>query len=384
MEKTRIKKILVIGYSTRYIACSGKRAGYDILAIDHFDDIDLLLCAEFFLLKGIGPEDIPSDRELQEYIDDMKIDFDAIILGSLFERSKLDGLILNNENELMKKATDKAWVSDKLLKLGVLQPKSYSFKDISSCIDCDEDGKDIFPLIAKPKFGAGGFENLFIRKKDDILPDNSFMFQEYVYGKPVSVSLISTKDEAIAISINEQIIGKSWLGQKFPFGYCGNLTPFIPSRKEFSEKLRKISENLILELGLIGSNGVDFIVTDDEVYVIEVNPRFQSSLDTVELSTGINVFDAHVRAFEGDLGDFQKRREPKRFASKAIVYAERDFVLKKDLNKEGIADISPVGRKIPEDDPIATAIGVGKSRDEAIFSTLEKVKFIKDGARGSM
>lgn len=382
-----IEKVLVIGYSTRYIVCSGKRAGYKMYAIDHFDDLDLLGCADFFLLFGKQPLDIPSEKEIIDYIGDLKIEFDAIILGALFERMKLDKLrdfILNNEFKVMKKATNKAWVSKQLDRLDIPHPKTYTLDNMG------------YPSIAKPKFGAGGAENFLIKNESDLPPDPSFkdsyLFQEYIFGKPASVSLISTKDEVVPIAINEQIIGKKWLGQTFPFAYCGNITPFIPSRTEIAEVMCEIAKDLILELGLVGSNGVDFIVTDDEVFVIEVNPRFQSSLDTVELSTGINIFDAHVRAFDsdsgglGDLGglvDKLGKTGPKKFASKAIVYANQEFVLKKDLNKIGIADITPVGRAIFADDPVATAIGVGKSRAKAICSTMENVFFIKRAIRGS-
>ena len=366
----KIKKVLVIGYSTRYIACSGKRAGYDMYSIDHFDDIDLRRCSDVFLLG----ENIPSEKEIQDYIDDLKIEFDAIILGSGVERAKLSGLILNNKNEVMWHVTDKSWLSDKLKRLNILHPKTYkSISDISN--------NTRFPLIAKPIFGAGGIENFLITNEGELPKKDSYIFQEYISGIPASVSLISSKYEAVAIAVNEQLIGKRWLGQKCPFGYCGNITPF---KTKFEKTMCEIAKNLILELGLIGSNGVDFIVTDDEVYVIEINPRFQSTLDTVELSCGINIFDAHVRAFEGDLGDLVDKKEPKRFSSKAILYAENEFVLKKDLDKNGIVDISPIGRVIPEGDPIATAIGVGGSRGEAIFSTLEKVLFIKNASSGSM
>ena len=382
MAERNIKKVLVIGYSTRYIVCSGKRAGYKMYAIDHFDDLDLLQCADFFLLCGESPLDIPSEREMQDYIDELKIEFDAIILGSLFERMKLDrffGLVLNNGYEVMKKATNKAWVSEQLYRLDIPHPKTYMLDDIS------------YPSIAKPKFGAGGAENFLIKNECDLPADkslkDSYLFQEYISGKPVSISLISTKDEAVPIAINEQIIGKKWLGQTFPFAYCGNITPFIPTRTELAELMSEIARDLVLELGLIGSNGVDFIVTDDDVFVIEVNPRFQSSLDTVELSTGINLFDAHVRAFEGDLGNLTERGsskiKPKRFASKAIVYAEKEFVLKKDLFKSSIADITPIGRTIPSGDPVATAIGVGENRAKAICSTMENVFFIKRTVRDS-
>jgi len=43
------------------------------------------------------------------------------------------------------------------------------------------------------------------------------------------------------------------------------------------------------------------MLTDKGVQVIEVNPRFQGSIDTIELSTGLSIFDAHIKSFDGEL-----------------------------------------------------------------------------------
>ena len=72
------------------------------------------------------------------------------------------------------------------------------------------------------------------------------------------------------------------------------------------------------------------------------------------------------------------KKEPNRFSSKAIVYTENEFVLKKDLDRSGIVNISPIGRVIPEGGPIATAIGVGGSGGGAIWSTLKNVFLLKN------
>ena len=40
-EVTLLENILVLGYSSRNIACSAKRAGYNVYAIDAFCDMDL-------------------------------------------------------------------------------------------------------------------------------------------------------------------------------------------------------------------------------------------------------------------------------------------------------------------------------------------------------
>jgi predicted ATP-grasp superfamily ATP-dependent carboligase len=134
-----------------------------------------------------------------------------------------------------------------------------------------------------------------------------------------------------------------------------------------------------MKLELIGSNGVDFVVTDDELFVIEVNPRFQGSLDTVELSTGLNLVDAHVKGVKRDL--LTERVEAKRYAAKAIVFAKQEGVVMRNLDRDGIVDIPEKGRIVKCGEPIATGIGIGDSRAEAFAEAMEKVVRIKAGVR---
>lgn len=347
-------RVLIVGYSIRYIAASAKRAGYEVHCIDYFEDIDLKRCAEVYPLG-----DIATEKELQSYIDGLGVEFDAIILGSGFERFRLRGNVLNNNSKIMEEVTNKRLLAGKLSKLGIRHPMTYSLSDPQ------------YPAIAKPLFGAGGIDIYPVNCEDDLPEDDSFLLQEFITGIPVSVSIISTGDDATAIAVNEQIIGEKKFSQMLPFGYCGSITPFLTN---YSDEVCKVAEELVLDLGLIGTNGVDFILTKDGPYVIEVNPRFQATLDTIELATEMNIFDAHIKAFDGKM---PQKKKVKRYAAKTIVFTDEEFELRSDLDREGILDISPVGRVIPMGDPVATAIGVGENRTEALHSMMENVFFIQ-------
>jgi hypothetical protein len=348
-----VQKILVIGYSTRYIVCSGRRAGYEIYSIDHFCDMDLQKSAKTVLRLPMS-----IDR-INACIKGWGID--ATILASGFERIKVDGVVLNNDMRTMEKVTNKLWLAERLEELGIPHPRTYT-----------EDEYEIrYPLVAKPIFGGGGEGSFLVKTQRDLPEDDSFLLQAFIVGKPASVSLISTKEEALAVAVNEQLIGERWLGQRNRFGYCGNITPFLTTQ---DRKMCKIAEDLVLDLGLIGSNGVDFVLTPDGPVVMEVNPRFQGSLDTIELSTGYNVFHAHMMAFEDDL---IVPESPKRFGVKAIVFADEDLLMKRKLDREGIADIPQTGRRIQRGNPIATAFGASIGRNDAIRVVMENVRYIR-------
>lgn len=64
-----------------------------------------------------------------------------------------------------------------------------------------------------------------------------------------------------------------------------------------------MATKVVDHLSLVGSNGVDFINQNGELYVIEVNPRVQGTWECAELSLNLNMAQAiwkHVR------GNFRK------------------------------------------------------------------------------
>jgi len=105
--------------------------------------------------------------------------------------------------------------------------------------------------------------------------------------------------------------------------------------------------------------------------VIEVNARFQGTLDTVECVSEISVFDAHVKAFSGELPEIDPDSESGTgFAGKAIVFTDHDLVIdeaiSKRLAREPVRDIPEVGCKIPAGDPVTTIFCTGRTRAQVL------------------
>ncbi|WMW22645.1 ATP-grasp domain-containing protein [Methanolobus mangrovi] len=379
-----MKNILVIGFSTRNIVCSGKRAGYNMYSIDAFCDYDLLQCSAGAKKLDIG-ETFDVDNicleELAGIIESFNVAFDAIIPGSGFETIGLERLpyrVLGNEPELMKEVSDKYRFSTLLKRLNIAHPKTVLLSEID---------KLQLPAMVKPACSGGGIFNTKVENEDDLkaLHEKSrntnipacksiMIAQEYIDGTPASVSVISTKEKAIAIAVNEQLIGIPWL-TKTPFAYCGNITPYVTP---YASEMKKISEELILELGLVGSNGVDFIISENGPVVIEVNARFQGSLDSVEMATGINLLDAHMKAFEGNINIAEISEI--QYAGRAIVYAGREMMVNEAVQKKllemNVCDIPNVGQVINPEEPVISVLCSGKGREGILAGIEESVIFI--------
>lgn len=348
-------KVLVIGKSTRNIVCSAKRARHTVFALDQYGDIDMLRCADkSHIVKEV------QDSEIYELAASFG-EVDAVILGPGFEKLEFKN-ILNNSLQTIDEVGNKLKISKQFKSMGIPHPKTAPL---------DRTSRLEYPLMVKPITGGGGTFNTIIKNEaelDSFLKRSDameFLAQEFVNGMPCSASLIANRNDAVVLALNEQMIGLPWL-TKIPFAYCGNITPF---HSGFDNEMTEYAEKIARKFGLVGSNGVDFIMTEDGPVVIEVNARFQGTLDTVELATGINIFNAHVQSFEGILP------EPVAascFAARSIVFADHDFVidgktstlLEKCMNNGRAADVPPPGIVLAPDDPITTLIETGNTRDD--------------------
>ena len=110
------------------------------------------------------------------------------------------------------------------------------------------------------------------------------------------------------------------------YGYCGNIAPYRETTNTTNMNFKEVAEEVVRDLKLIGSNGVDMIVKNDDVYVIEVNPRLQGTFEVTEAALGINMAEAHIMACDGDLIEVPR---PKKFAVKMIVFSKHRCLCRK-------------------------------------------------------
>jgi predicted ATP-grasp superfamily ATP-dependent carboligase len=119
-----------------------------------------------------------------------------------------------------------------------------------------------------------------------------FIVQEFIEGERVSVSLLSTGKKALAVSLNKQnmvIAGPDKLSS-----YEGGIVPIEhPRRHDAFAVAEKVVE---LFPGLRGYDGVDLILTENAVFVVDVNPRLTTSFVGLHKIANFNVAEALVNS----------------------------------------------------------------------------------------
>ena len=163
-------------------------------------------------------------------------------------------------------------------------------KDIPVLDNSDKDVVKENKLIAKPRFGVDCDNIKIIASKKDIddLEEiygigSRFIVQPYIEGDVCSVCLISDGREALPISLNKQIVeidenGGEYLGGHVPYEH--------PLKDKIFMYAKKACEYVP---GLKGFVGIDFIIEDDYIYLLEINSRFTTSYVGLEKIININI-----------------------------------------------------------------------------------------------
>lgn len=223
--------------------------------------------------------------------------------------------------------------------------------------------KGSYPAMLKPARGSGGWRNAVVRSDEDVaewcdtFPDEPYILQEIVTGTPASVCCVADGKDARAIAVNRQIMRGE--GQ-YRYGFCGSVTPF---NHPLAGEMVRYAETAAAASGCRGIMGVDFMVSDSEVYAIELNPRFVATLDTIEAATGLNLFSMHCDACRGILPGSMPT--PLRFAMRRILFAEKPVRICSDLGhlRPNVADIPVPPAKLEEGSAVISVFGTGP--DEA-------------------
>ena len=237
-----------------------------------------------------------------------------------------------------------------------------------------------------------------LEKKEEQNYENcGYIVQEFIEGINISSSLLATKNQAKNIMSSMQLSEANFTIEN-SFKYIGNILPLddcilkyntnsykkkIIKKKKMSQvnennkfneinkvnennkvngknkfnEINEISKNLIQKFNLLGSNGVDMIIDADNnenIYVIEVNPRFQGTYETIEKLLNINLLEAHIKACEGTLIDIPKL-EPNKYSIKRIIYS-KERVKVGNLNIKNVSDVPYKGVIIEKNQPLATIV----------------------------
>lgn len=376
-----MKKLLLIGIDTRSMLNSALKLDFEVYSTSYFSTSDTpkIKNQKIILNESDGEscgifEDNFDSSEILEISKDYLDEVDCIIPISGISTSdfpnKYKKKILGNRDI---KNIENKYEFYKEIKDEFLTPMTFSVTDVDEAIEIKKNYTDK-QFILKPTHGSGGYD---IKLLDNDIPielnDGDFIMQEYVKGISLSSSVLATKSDAKTI-VNTRLLTEHDFGISDSFIYIGNILPLtsrsvmadVKDTDKLNETISETSENLARKFNLIGSNGVDYILNENGLYVIEINPRLQGTFECVEKSFGINMLDAHIKACQGKLIEIP---EAKYYSYKKIVYSPTRMKYQK-IDLDNIYDLPHIGSITEKSEPLLTIIDY----DEDFEKLYEKVK----------
>jgi predicted ATP-grasp superfamily ATP-dependent carboligase len=341
-------RVLIAGVSTRGIAESAARAGYDVIAVDGFGDLDLRACARAVLVartvdQGGDRFSVPAALRAARgvaceavcYVASFENHPDAV--GALARRGTLWG----NPPAVLRRVRDPVRLARALTAHGLPGPAVRLSAPRAPART---------RWLAKPRASGGG--SGITRWRGGRVPVGSYL-QQWIAGVPGSIVFAADGRRAVPLGVSRLLAGERAFGAR-PFRYCGNILGGADAR--LAEIAGRIADAVTAEFRLVGVNGIDFVVRRGVPYPLEVNPRYTAALELVERAHGLGIFETHARACAGELPEAPPHRRTA-VIGKAIVYARRSVVIGDTsgwLEDESVRDIPTPGQRIGRGHPVCT------------------------------
>ena len=221
-----------------------------------------------------------------------------------------------------------------------------------------------YPVLIRPSYVLGG-QGMQIAISDEDISEFMDVIQRYAQEHPILIDkyLMGVEVEVDAVCDGEEIVIPGIMQHVERAGiHSGDSISVYPAR-DLSPKIKKVighyTKLLAKALHVIGLINIQFIVYQDEVYVIEVNPRSSRTVPYISKVTGIPIVDLATKVMTGmklkDLG-YEPGLQPESpyWAIKMPVFS---------FEKIRGADIS-LG---PEMKSTGECLGISKNFEEALF-----------------
>src|SRR5439155_349024 len=271
-------RVLIAGVSTRGFAESAARAGYHVVAVDGFGDLDLRAWAATVLVarpKGGTRFSVGAalraargvSRDVVTYV--ASFENHPAAVGALARRGTLWG----NPPAVLRRVRDPVRLARALSAHGLPAPAVR----LSA-----PRGPSRGRWLLKSRASGGG--SGIVPWRGRAVPAGSYL-QQRIAGAPGSIVFAADGRRAVPLGVSRLLAGDRAFGAS-GFRYCGNILSDADHRVR--DIAGRIATAVTREFGLVGVNGIDFVARGGVPYPLEVNPRYTASLELVERAHGLS------------------------------------------------------------------------------------------------
>ena len=332
------------------------------------------------IIINCNPETVSTDYDMSDRLYFENLSFETI--ADIFEFEKADGLIISvggqRPNNLAKKISDSGFhilgtsaknidraenrnaFSALLDKLDILQPRWQSFTSMKEAKKFTKSYG--FPVLVRPSYVLSGSamrvcynkEQLFdfINKAAVLSPLHPVTISKYIENaKELEFDAVAQNGELMIYGISEHVENAGV--------HSGDATIVYPTQRVYAStefQLREISKKIALELSITGPFNIQFLVKDNQPFVIEVNVRASRTFPFLSKAMDANLPEIAVDSFLG-------KAKPHHF-----VYPQSVVVKSPQFSFSRLLGADPVLRV--EMSSTGEAACFGRDYDEALLKSI--------------
>ena len=371
------KKIVVLGagpirigqgvefdYSTVHAVTTIKNSGYEAIIINNNPETVSTdyTTADKLYFEPLTPEDVMSIIDFEKPVG---------VIASLGGQTAINlaqpltdrGVkIIGTDCEAIDRAEDRHAFEALLRQLNIPQPKGKAVTKIEDGIAA---AKEIgYPVLVRPSFVLGGramqivanekqLRN-YLRTAVEIDEDKPVLVDKYIQGKEVEIDAICDGRDVFVPGIME-LVERTGVHS----GDSMSVYPTFSISNKVKGIILQYAKKLGMGIGIIGLFNIQFIVDkDDNVFIIEVNPRSSRTVPFLSKATGYSLADIATEVILGkslkEQGIFDiYPEEKKRWYVKAPVFS---FNKLRGLDAYLSPEMKSTGEAIGYDDKLNRAL----------------------------
>lgn len=375
-DNTR-KKVMVLGsgpirigqgiefdYCSVHCVWALRAAGYETIIVNNnpetvSTDFDI---ADRLYFEPLTQEDVQSIVELEKP-DGAIVQFGGQTAIKLTQDLMDMGVpILGTSADSVDAAEDRERFDEVLEKCEIDRPRGATVFTVDEALEVAN--KLGYPVLVRPSYVLGGAGMEIALNDGDIkkfmkiinrqFQEHPILIDKYLSGKEVEVDAVCDENGVLIPGVMEHVERAGV--------HSGDSISVYPPQKikpEIKKVICDYTQRLAKALHVIGLINIQFIVYEDEVYVIEVNPRSSRTIPYISKVTDIPVVDVATKVIMGhsikDQGyEYGLQPEKETVAVKMPVFS---------FEKIKGAEIS-LG---PEMKSTGEVLGIAKTFDEAIY-----------------
>ncbi len=212
--------------------------------------------------------------------------------------------IIGTDCEAIFRAEDRDAFENVISSLDIPHPKGEAVTDIESGVEAAE--RIGYPVLVRPSFVLGGRAMEIVANEEmlrhylktavEVDEDRPVLVDKYIVGKEVEIDAICDGTDVFLPGIME-LVERTGV-------HSGDSTSVYPPYSisdKVKETITEYTSKLGLGIGIKGLFNIQFIVDkDDNVYIIEVNPRASRSVPFLSKSTGYSLVDIATKVMLGE------------------------------------------------------------------------------------